>query len=107
MSRPPSALMFRRLGGLAAAAVILSLASPLVAHDLWIDPTTFFPEAGTMVGLRLRVGENLVGDPLPRDPALINQFVFEDGNGRKPPKADEKAPPSQPQEPEGVRHERP
>jgi hypothetical protein len=29
------------------------------------------------------------------------------GNGRKPPKADEKAPPSQPQETEGVRHERP
>ena len=29
------------------------------------------------------------------------------GNGRKPPQADEKAPPSQPQETEGVRHERP
>jgi len=30
------------------------------------------------------------------------------GNGRKPPKADDnKAPPSQPQETEGVRHERP
>ena len=29
------------------------------------------------------------------------------GNGRKPPKADDKAPPSQPQEAEGVRHERP
>jgi hypothetical protein len=29
------------------------------------------------------------------------------GNGRKAPKADEKAPPSQPQETEGVRHERP
>jgi uncharacterized GH25 family protein len=84
MSRPSSALMFRRLGRVAAAAVILSVAPPLFAHDMWIDPTTFFPEPGTIVGLRLRVGENLLGDPLPRDPSLINQFVFEDESGRKP-----------------------
>jgi Domain of unknown function (DUF4198) len=75
---------FRRLGRLAAAAVILSVAPPLLAHDMWIDPTTFAPDPGTIVGLRLRVGENLLGDPLPRDPALINQFVFEDASGRKP-----------------------
>jgi hypothetical protein len=84
MSRPWSALKFRRLGRLAAAAVILSAAPPLLAHDMWIDPTTFVPEPGTIVGLRLRVGENLLGDPLPRDPGLINQFVFEDASGRKP-----------------------
>lgn len=84
MSRPSSAVMFRRLGRLAAAVVVLSAAPPLSAHDMWIDPTTFFPEPGTIVGLRLRVGENLLGDPLPRDPSLINQFVFEDDSGRKP-----------------------
>ena len=84
MSRSSSASKFRRLGRLAAAAAILSVAPPLLAHDMWIDPTTFVPEPGTIVGLRLRVGENLLGDPLPRDPALINQFVFEDGSGRKP-----------------------
>jgi hypothetical protein len=78
-----SASKFRHLGRLAAAAVILSIAPPLLAHDMWIDPTTFVPEPGTIVGLRLRVGENLLGDPLPRDPALINQFVFEDASGRK------------------------
>jgi uncharacterized GH25 family protein len=84
MSHPSSALMFRRLSGLATAAVVLSMAPPLFAHDMWIDPTTFFPEPGTIVGLRLRVGENLLGDPLPRDPSLIHQFVFEDESGRKP-----------------------
>ena len=84
MSRPWSAVKFRRLSRLAAAAVILSVAPPLLAHDMWIDPTTFVPEPGTIVGLRLRVGENLLGDPLPRNPALINQFVFEDASGRKP-----------------------
>jgi len=84
MSPTWSASKFRRLGRLATAAVILSVAPPLLAHDMWIDPTTFVPEPGTIVGLRLRVGENLLGDPLPRDPALINEFVFEDGSGRKP-----------------------
>ena len=51
---------------------------PLLAHDMWIEPTTFAPEPGQIVGVRLRVGQDLLGDPLPRDPALINQFVVED-----------------------------
>ena len=84
MSRPARAVTFRRLGRLAAALVVLSVAPTLSAHDMWIDPTTFSPEPGTIVGLRLRVGQDLLGDPLPRDPSLINQFVFEDGSGRKP-----------------------
>ena len=65
------------------AAIVLS-AAPLFAHDMWIDPMTFSPAAGEIVGVRLRVGENLLGDPLPRDPALINQFVVVDAEGRKP-----------------------
>ena len=58
--------------------------TPLLAHDMWIDPMTFFPESGQVVGVRLRVGQDLIGDPLPRDPALINQFVVHDDTGRKP-----------------------
>jgi uncharacterized GH25 family protein len=78
------ALMFRRLAGvMVAVAVTLSHAS-LFAHDMWIDPTTFFPESGRIVGIRLRVGQDLLGDPIPRDPALIDQFVFDDESGRKP-----------------------
>jgi uncharacterized GH25 family protein len=65
------------------AAIALSRA-PLFAHDLWIEPTTFSPEPGQIVGVRLRVGHNLLGDPLPRDPALVNQFVVEDAAGRQP-----------------------
>ena len=82
MSQPLSSSMFRRLA-LLVVAIVLSSAS-LVAHDMWIDPTTFSPESGQIVGVRLRVGQDLLGDPLPRDPALINQFVFEDAAGRKP-----------------------
>jgi uncharacterized GH25 family protein len=85
MPRSSHESMLRRLGGLLVAVVaVLNGAPSLFAHDMWIDPTTFVPELGTIVGVRLRVGENLLGDPLPRDPSLINQFVFEDESGRKP-----------------------
>ena len=65
-------------------ASILVSTAPLAAHDMWIEPMTFLPEAGEIVGVRLRVGQDFLGDPLPRDPALINQFVVEDAEGRKP-----------------------
>jgi uncharacterized GH25 family protein len=47
----------------------------VVAHDLWIEPTSFTPERGRVVGLRLRVGQDFVGDPVPRDPGAIEEFV--------------------------------
>lgn len=56
----------------------------LLAHDMWIEPTTFFPQTGQIVGVGFRVGENLLGDRLPRNPALINEFLVLDGEGRKP-----------------------
>jgi len=74
--------MCRRLA-LVVAATALSGAS-LFAHDMWIEPTTFLPDPGSIVGLKLRVGQDLLGDPIPRDPSLINQFVYEDETGRKP-----------------------
>lgn len=73
----------RRMGVVAVTVIALSHA-PLFAHDMWMEPTTFGPEAGDIVGVRLRVGQDLLGDPLPRDPALVNQFIVEDTAGRKP-----------------------
>ena len=46
-----------------------------LAHDFWIEPTTFAPQPGQIVGLRLRVGQDLLGDPVPRDPSLVDRFV--------------------------------
>jgi uncharacterized GH25 family protein len=77
----------RSIGRRHASAVMLAIVfshAPLLAHDMWLVPTTFSPESGQIVGVKLRVGQDLLGDPLPRDPALINQFVFEDAAGRKP-----------------------
>ena len=77
------ASMFRRLMLLLVTAAALS-PMPIFAHDMWIEPTTFAPVQGEIVGVRLRVGEDLRGDPLLRDPKLVNQFVVEDDTGRKP-----------------------
>ena len=83
MWRPFGSSMFRRLGVLVVAAIALSGAR-LLAHDMWIEPMTYSPETGDIVGVRLRVGQDFLGDPLPRNPELINQFVVEDAEGRRP-----------------------
>src|SRR5258708_1648255 len=67
-----------------AAMVAASSTAPILGHDMWIEPAAFSPKPGQIVSLRLRVGQNLIGDPLPRNPALINAFVVEDPTGRKP-----------------------
>jgi uncharacterized GH25 family protein len=64
-------------------AVVALVAVPLGAHDMWIEPASFWPDAGQIVGVRLRVGQDLLGDPLPRDPRLIREFVVDDGTERK------------------------
>ncbi len=62
-----SSMLRRRVSVLAVMAVIALSRVPLFAHDMWIEPTTFSPEAGQIVGVRLRVGQDLLGDPLPRE----------------------------------------
>src|SRR5262249_45257279 len=65
-----------------AVAVFICVV-PLAAHDMWIEPTSFLPDAGRVIGVRLRVGQDFLGDPIPRDPALIDQFISVDPTGRK------------------------
>ena len=64
--------------------LVLLIAAPLFAHDMWIEPTTFLPESGEIVGARLRVGQDLLGDPLARDSKLFREFFVLDAEGRKP-----------------------
>jgi uncharacterized GH25 family protein len=53
----------------------LALTPRAHAHDLWIEPSAFTPQAGRIVGVRLRVGQDFIGDPVARDAALIEEFV--------------------------------
>lgn len=71
--RAPSVLVF----------IVIAVAS-VSAHDLWIEPTAFAPEVGALVSLRLRVGVDFIGAPVPRDPTLVKEFVFDAGAGKKP-----------------------
>ena len=65
-------------------AVSVALSGPAAwAHDFWIVPTSFFPQPGQTLGVALRVGEHLVGDPVPRDPALVKTFIVAHAAGRQ------------------------
>jgi hypothetical protein len=64
--------------------VTLGVTVPLAAHDFWIEPTTYVPEVGKIIGIRARVGDLFLGDPVPRDPSLLEQMVVEDASGRRP-----------------------
>lgn len=61
---------FPALLGLALAA------SAARAHDFWIEPSSYRPAVGTVVGLSLRVGENFKGEPVPRQAERIERFVL-------------------------------
>ena len=60
--------------------IIFLIMLPLTAHDMWIEPASFLPQPGQLVSVRLRVGQDLLGDPLPRSSSLINQFVVLDAD---------------------------
>src|SRR5690242_827407 len=53
----------------------LAVAPLAAAHDFWIEPSTFHPSVGDRVGLSLRVGQKVNGDPVPRIPPLIDRFL--------------------------------
>ena len=63
------------------SVVAFALAAPLFAHDMWIEPAAFAAEAGQTLAVRLRVGQHLLGDPLPRSSRLIREFVVADSAG--------------------------
>ena len=63
--------------------LLLLGASALLGHDMWIEPATFRPDPGQVVAVKLRVGQDLLGDPIPRSAHLIRDFVIADGVGRQ------------------------
>jgi uncharacterized GH25 family protein len=74
----------RTAGSFVFAALLGLVSAALQAHDFWIEPSTFTPAAGQRVIFRLRVGQELKGDPLPRDPGLLQRFVAIGPGGERP-----------------------
>lgn len=60
---------------------MLLAAVPARAHDFWIEPSTFHPAPGAVVSVSLRVGQDFIGDPVPRTSAFIAAFSTRQ-NGR-------------------------
>lgn len=76
-----SALVGRAIA-LTSCALIAGV--QLIAHDLWIEPSAFLLEAGKPLSVKLRVGVDLLGDPVPRDTAQIDRFIAVDAEGSRP-----------------------
>jgi uncharacterized GH25 family protein len=71
----------RTLGGV---LLWILWAPALLAHNFWIEPSTFTPAPGQRLAVRLRVGIELNGDPVPRDPSLMKRFIAAGPSGDAP-----------------------
>lgn len=69
---------------LRSAALLCLLALPGRAHDFWIEPSRYRPAPGSALLLRLRVGQDFKGDPLPRNGSLIRRFALLGPGNEKP-----------------------
>jgi len=66
-------------------ALVASLgAGRLLAHDFWLEPSTFTPAPGQVVSVRLMVGQKFRGEPIPRTASLIEKFVLVRGEAETP-----------------------
>ena len=63
---------------------LVAAVGPVAAHDFWIEPSSFAPAPGEAVRVRLRVGQDFVGDPVPRDDDAIDRFELLGPAGRSP-----------------------
>jgi hypothetical protein len=63
-----------------AFAAALLVAARLRAHDFRIEPSTFHPAAGQVVSIGLRVGQDFLSDPVPRNGAMIERYFVREGN---------------------------
>lgn len=75
----PSAARF------ALVALAASLAATrLLAHDFWLEPSTFTPAPNQVVSVRLMVGQKFRGEPIPRTASLIEKFELVTAEGETP-----------------------
>lgn len=68
----------------ALTGLLAFAAGAVQAHNFWIEPSTLTPAPGQRLAVRLRVGVELKGDPVPRDPALMKRFLAAGPAGDSP-----------------------
>lgn len=65
------------------AALLLLSASPVAAHDFWIEPASFRPAVGSKVPLRLFVGMDFAGTTTVYLPDTFERYVAVGPDGEK------------------------
>jgi uncharacterized GH25 family protein len=73
----------RRRALLLAPALAFAAAAAR-AHDFWIEPSSFHPDPGSEIAVALRVGQDFRGEPVPRNPPLIQRFALLSGRTETP-----------------------
>jgi uncharacterized GH25 family protein len=72
------------IAGLTATLLLVLGTIPGVsAHDMWIEPTSFSVDLGRVLGVKLRVGDDFHGEPIPRTESMIDRFVVADATGTR------------------------
>jgi len=70
---------------LAGMIFALGLSVPAMAHDLWLEPSTFHPDVDELVWVDLRIGHPLTGsEPVRRDSRRLERFVLRGPQGETP-----------------------
>ena len=71
------------VGLLTSLLLPLGSSAGLEAHDMWIEPTSFSVDLGRVLGVKLRVGDDFHGEPIPRTESTIDRFLVADANGTR------------------------
>jgi len=66
-----------------ASCIAFLAAATALAHDFWIEPSTFRPVVGRNMTASLRVGQDFLGDAVPRSAQLMDTFVVRDAAGER------------------------
>jgi hypothetical protein len=83
LARSPS--MLPKSPGWFFTAILAAVPSIARAHDFWIEPSNYRPPASSTVAIRLRVGQDFLGDPVPRpSSAMLLRFDATTATGTAP-----------------------
>jgi uncharacterized GH25 family protein len=71
---------------IAAGLALIQTALPAMAHEFWLDPSTYHPKVGAPVAISIRVGQFFKGNSYPFIREEFHRFVAVDARGETPVK---------------------